>query len=463
VYERWLLLTLAIGALAFGAVYPWGYWPLAVAAALLGVWALVRSRSGPTPTGLRPLMILLVIVGVAIAVQAAPLPRRALLALTPATDRFLQQYDVGYAISPPPFHSLAIDASSTLTVLALYSSLALLLAGLARAGARVDLERVVVGLTFFGIVMAVFGIVQRAALGPSEAHRVYGVWESTYKGDPFGPFINRNHFAGWMILTVALVMGHSLAVFERARRPRAAGAGDWLRWLATPAASQFAFVILAVLVMATALVLTRSRSGIGGLVIAGVVMTFAMARRTGSPVQRGLVATYGVALVGGAIFWGGLSSTLARFATASVDMASRWSAWQDTWRIIGDLPWFGTGLGNYAAAMLIYQSANRDTMFAQAHNDYLQILAEGGVLVALPVVMTLVMIVHLIRRRFADGREDRAAYWRRAGAVAGLCGIAAQSLVEFSLQMPANAALFVVTLAIALQPSARVPTRAHRI
>jgi O-antigen ligase len=100
--------------------------------------------------------------------------------------------------------------------------------------------------------------------------------------------------------------------------------------------------------------------------------------------------------------------------------------------------------------MLVYQTNDRRFIYAQTHNDYLQVLVEGGILVAVPALVASVMVVTRIRRRL-QARDDRPfTRWIRLGAVAGLIGIAAQSLVEFSLQMPGNTMLFAFLLAVAL-------------
>jgi O-antigen ligase len=468
VFEVLLLVVLAAGALAFGAVYAWAAWPLTVSSALLGLWALFQARAAPdphvTPTpASRRLQIWLAVVGLAIACQAAPIPLGWLHTLSPATDRFLQQFALGYALQPPESHAISIAPVWTLTVLARFSGLALLLIGLIRAGTAVRFDRLAGGLVILGLGLAVFGVLQRAALSPGTAHRVYGVWESTFKGDPFGPFINRNHFAGWLVLSAGVGMGHALAVLDRARPPRAAGIADWLRWLPTPQASRFAFTTFATLAMGTAIIATRSRSGVGALLVTIAAFTLAASWRATGGVRRALIVTYGAALAIVALLWAGVSATLMRFATASVDLASRWSAWEDTTRIIRDFPWFGTGLGTFDLAMLVYQTGYRDTMFAQAHNDYLQLAAEGGVLVGVPAVLTLVVLTGLIRQRLRTGQADVAGQWRRLGAAAGLLGIAAQSLVEFSLQMPAVATLCVVVLGLAASPPGRRSSHARRV
>lgn len=447
--ERALVAILAAGTMAFGAVYPWGYWPLAAATALIGLRAYLTAAPRPDRRH-PPLALPLAAVAAGIALQTLPLPRGAILALSPATDSFLTQYELGYAAQPPAMHALSIDVWGTVTALALFAALAVFLIGLAREGTRVHFERVVGGLVVFGLVLAFAGVIQRAALPPDRTHLVYGFWAPIFKGDPFGPFINRNHFAGWMILTTSLSMGYALAALERSRRPRDGGAGSWLRWLATPEASRVTFVLFAVLAMATSIALTRSRSGIAGFLVAMGFLTVMIARRAAGARTRWLAVAFGVVMAGGAVAWSGTEATLSRFSLASVDAGTRLSAWRDTWHIIGDFPWFGVGLGNYGTAMLLYQTAHRDTLFAQAHNDYLQVLAEGGLLVAVPAAIALVAIALLIRRRLADPSDSPARRWLRVGAVAGMAGIAAQSVFEFSLQMPAIAALFAFTIAVAV-------------
>jgi O-antigen ligase len=135
--------------------------------------------------------------------------------------------------------------------------------------------------------------------------------------------------------------------------------------------------------------------------------------------------------------------------------------WRDALHIIGDFPWFGTGLGNYGLAMLVYQSGPREAIFFQAHNDYLQLFAEGGLLVAIPAIVTVWILVRTVRRRLAERADSVPTYWIRAGAVSSLAGIAVQSAVEFSLQLPGITVLFVVVAAIATHRS--VSRHAHRV
>jgi O-antigen ligase/polysaccharide polymerase Wzy-like membrane protein len=460
-FSRALIAVLAWGALSAGARYPWAYWPLALAAANMGVWAYLVTGSRRNPS-LRGLTWALLAVTVAMAVQVIPLPYDTFAVLQPAADRFFRVHRVSYAFALPEWHSLSLDTGFTLTALGLFVALAALLVGLARALPHMRLDWLVSRVTALGVLVAIIGVVQRAAMGTRPL--VYGVWPASAVETPFGPFFNRNHFAGWMVMALPLALGYAASSFELARRPRRGRVVDWLRWATTPDASRSMVVLFCVLAMAASLVITGSRSGIISFGVAMIVFGWAMARRIGSRAARRLAQAGLIALFAGAVVWAGTHSTIARFSLVSVDLPGRFAAWRDTLHIIRDFPWFGCGLGTYGLAMLVYQSTLRTAIFVQAHNDYLQFVAEGGLLVLIPAVMTVVILVRRVISRVIEVDADVLTYWMRAGAVAGLCGIAAQSLVEYSLQRPGITALAVVLLALAIhRPAHRSGAYENRV
>jgi hypothetical protein len=390
--------------------------------------------------------------------QAVPLPRSIFLTLSPATDHVLSQLTLGYGIQPPAWHAVSIDAASTMAVLGLFGAFALLLVGLASAG-TCRLDRVINALVLFGIAMAVLGVIQRSLTPPNESI-VYGFWRSIDKGDPFGPFINRNHFAGWMVMLLPLVLAYAWAVLERARR-KVEEPPPLLRWALTVEANRVLMLGVVVVVMGMSIALTGSRSGVASLAIAVMVLAFFMVKRTQGGRRRLQVAGVLALVVVAAVGWAGAGRVADRFSRAPSELEGRFGAWRDTERMIHDFPAVGTGLGTYPQAMLIYQTSDRSEMYAEAHNDYLQLAAEGGLLVGIPVLLTLGTLAWTIRRRLRSNDDDSMTYWVRVGAIAGLVGIAAQSVVEFSLQMPGNAAFLVLLIAIAIhRPSRRM--HAHR-
>jgi putative inorganic carbon (HCO3(-)) transporter len=448
----WLLAvvaTLAWGAGAFGSPYPWAYIPLLIASTAIGLGGLWIGRRN---SGLSiPLMIGLILIALAVSTQLVPLPLSRLEVLSPHAPRILAQHSLEFSLGQSQTHSLSIDASRSQLGLAFFGAFTLLLLGTARILRRETANRLAGALMILGVALATFGIVQRATFNGM----IYGFWDiSQGGGSPFGPFINKNHFAGWMLMALPVALGYLFALGSRGMRDRKSGFRNIMLWLATADANRAVLTGFAILIMALSLVLTMSRSGIiacaAALLIAGTVTS---RRQTGAS-RRTLTVGYLVFLVIAVVSWVGLDQIVTRFG--HMDPSSiheRPAIWADTIRIAKDFWLTGTGLNTYGISTLYYQTAVPGLHLREAHSDYLQLAAEGGLLLAAPIVLTIVAFAFEVRRRF---RQDTGSiWWIRLGAVIGLVAIALQSVVEFSLQMPGNAALFAVIAGLAIHDSRR--------
>ena len=152
--------------------------------------------------------------------------------------------------------------------------------------------------------------------------------------------------------------------------------------------------------------------------------------------------------------WTGFDPIAARFAASgAADAGGRLGIWGDTWRLARRFPIAGTGLNTYGVATLFYQTVDLKQHFAEAHNDYPQLLAEGGALVCIPAALVILAFAWTVRRRFREVYVESSDYWIRIGAVTGILAIALQEISDFSPQMPGNAVLFVVLLALAVRHS----------
>jgi O-antigen ligase len=159
---------------------------------------------------------------------------------------------------------------------------------------------------------------------------------------------------------------------------------------------------------------------------------------------------------------GGLFADVTLLATRlegsfSEGLAGRLSIWGQTLPLVRDFWPLGSGAGTYQTAMIPYQTMSRLFYISHADNELLQLVAEGGVLIGLPVAAVLVAGIRLIAQRL---REDRTAvFWLRLGAAAGLTAIAAQNMIEMTLRVPANGVLFTIAAAIAIH--ARASAESH--
>jgi putative inorganic carbon (HCO3(-)) transporter len=462
--------TLAVivwGALAFGAVYPWAFWPLLAACAIVGVAARTAHRRRQMPADARAVVLALVGVLGATALQVVPLPAPLLARVSPSTDAFLADFDLNYAFGSvpdaaassgpaPARHPISIAPRATHVALAFVAALTLFFAGLVRALSPSRTRRLAGLIVAFGVVLAIIGIAQKAMLGDHvwAGMKIYGFWTpASLLTTPFGPFVNRNHFAGWMLMAVPLAIGFAIGTAEQSGR-RSTGARAALLWLSSPAGGRMQLTLIAAFVMSASLLMTRSRSGAGCLFAALVLLSLAArprfrSARAGWTTLASLAAVFVIVLT---LAGGGVGARL----TNGVDAVElRKNIWADSGAVARDFPVTGTGLNTFGTAMLAYQTTQRDQHFQEAHNDYLQLAVEGGLLVGLPALAAIALAVRGVRRRFAAAEDDAMTYWIRAGAAAGLVAVALQAFVEFSLQMPGNAVLFVALLAIAMHGSMR--------
>lgn len=440
-----VVTTLAWGVLSFGAVYPWAFVPLAMACASLGLWGLVTARRRRAGWGDGALIAAFTVMGLAVGAQLLPVSRTALRAISPATDAFLGEYEVGYAFLDA--HPLSIRPADTLLGLGLLIAFGLLIMGAARRLTTRACTRLAGGLVVLGAAIAVEAIIQRAFT----TRAVYGFWYPYNETDSvFGPFVNRNHFAGWMLMALPLASAYFFATLRRTARGMT---GDWRQrivWLASSEASRTMLAGFAIVLMTLSLLLTLSRSAMASFAVTALVCGAIVVRRARTAARRTAVVGYLVALAAISIGWAGADRLTTRFAaTTAADVSFRLNAWRDAAFIIREFPLTGTGLSTYPTAVVLYEPPNADKRFNEAHNDYLQLAAEGGLLLCAPALALIIVFATLVRRRFA-GDTDPIALWMRTGAATGIMAVALQEVVDFSLQMPGNAALFAVLCAIAL-------------
>jgi O-antigen ligase len=434
------------GAFAFGAVYPWAYAPLLIACAAVGIAGLALGRNA-VPVGLA---IGLGLVALGAMVQLVPLPRAALETVSPAGHRFLAEYDLGYAFGGRG--QLSIRPQATVLGLAFVAAYGLLTLGLARLLTRSSARTAAGAVVIVGYALGLFGVMNRALF----TGRIYGFWEPLMGGTPFGPFVNRNHFAGWMVMAMPLALGLFLAQVSAGMRDVEGGLRGRLLWFGSPEAGRTVLVGFGILIMALSLVLTLSRSG---MIAAAISLLVTLLVATVRPLGRwrfALVFVFLMATVMLVAEMAGTERIQGRFAGANPQtIGGRLPIWADTVQIASAFFPFGSGLNTFGIATLMYQRSMPGLHLAEAHNDYLQLAAEGGLLLGVPIVITIVAFMRRLRARFRE--SDEASYWLRVGAVTGMGAVAIQSLVEFSLQMPGNAVFAVVLLALALHQ-----TPAHR-
>jgi O-antigen ligase len=384
-----------------------------------------------------------------VALQLVPLPPAWTDWLSPEADRVRQAVRLDALIrGPSAAIPLSVDPAATWHALATLLTAALTFyvarAHLAAGGVR----RVCRAVTVVGLLLSLEALIQRA----STPLLIYGFWSpGSPAAQPFGPFFNRNHFAGWVLLAMPLALGYLIAQL-RSRSHRSARAV--MRALGESGALVTAAAVLAMLV---ALVATQSRSALVGLVVATVAGWWLARDRPGlSPSVKAaaLLGFAGVLLM--LAVYGNLDALVTRFgSTLTATEIGRVAIWRETAPMLRDFWFAGVGAGGFDVAMLAYQRTvifhphlDEYVRVNHAHNHYLNVAAEGGLLLAVPMIAGLVGMAVALRRRL--GAERGEIFWVRVGAVAALAAIAVQSLWDVPLVTPANAILCALAAAIAL-------------
>ena len=450
---RLIPLVIALGTLAFGAVYPWGYIPLFAIAAAIGGAGLTRAGVRPP---MRPVVAALLLLCAAAAAQLVPLPSRVLDWLSPSTAGLLSRYDLAFA-GGAGWAPLSINPRSTRIAVFALCALSLYVVGLSELLHGRSVRALPTTLAIFAVPLAVFGIYT----WEYNNGLMYWFWETqdvpyALGGgtNQFGPFVNRNHFGGWMLMTVCLLIGSLFARLERATPERGTRPRRRLEWLASPEANGLVLMIAAVLVAVISLVWTMSRSAMVGFAGAAAAFAWLAVHRRRLGVKRRAAAVAALAtMVLAAVVWRGPVALFAWFQNER-DLLGRLATWRDGADVVRDFPVFGTGLNTFSDAMLFYQTGNPAFHMAQAHNDYVQLAAEGGLLIGVPAAAAALLLGRAIRRNLRAARAESRGYWIRAGAAVGLMAVAIQEVFEFSLQIPVNALLFATLAAVALAPVA---------
>ncbi|HEV7798925.1 MAG TPA: O-antigen ligase family protein [Pyrinomonadaceae bacterium] len=419
-------LAIILSALAYGTVH---YWALALfflgAVTILVLWLIDGWNLGSFRISRNVLQFPLLGMFLLGVFQLLPLR---------------QPENVG-THSIPLVSSLSFDPYSTRFILVQVAVLLIYFAAvLVFTDTPKRLRLLVRTIIVFGFFLAIFGLTQ-SFTSPDKVYWIRDMPQS----QAFGPFINRHHFAGYMELALALPLGLVFTgAIEREKK--------------------FIYLFAAGL-MAVALIMTNSRGGIISLVAEILFLVAFMGlghrhkkkrdsgehkpRIRSAAVKAGLALALIVAMFGGVVLMGGEEALSRIVGSVNTDdpTTGRAHFWGVTIDMIKTHPILGTGLGAVGVVYTGYDSRNGAYRLEQVHNDYLQVLSDGGIVGAL---IGLFFVVSLFRMGFArlDSRDD----FRRGvatGALAGCFAVLIHSFFDFTLHTPANALLFLVLAALA--------------
>lgn len=423
-----LCVMLVFSNIAFGAVETWALAFLSIFAAFIVVFwiadALVKKEFWFSSSKLQLPLVGLILIGL---IQLLP----------------LRSSDISSdLLSVPAVITLSLEPYLTrIAVVHLVVYVIFFAAALTFINIQTRLRKIVVFIIIFGALMAFFGILQRLA----GVEGIYGLRPSP-NAVPFGSFVNQHHFAAFMEMTIGLTLG---LIFGKA----------------TDKDKRFLLIIAAVL-MGIAIVMTSSRGGM--LSLFGVLVFVITAnllkkqkdenksstenrqnyRRNFTLIAGGLALI--LSLFGAVILLGGDASLLRGVGlTTEQDLSNgRLHFWYIALQIIFEHPILGAGLDAFGTAFTRFDTWNGTFRVEQAHNDYLQIWADAGIL----GFACVVWFIWLLFKKGLQAVGDALNRFRRnaaIGALAGCFGVLIHSFFDFPLRTPANAFFFLTLVVLA--------------
>ena len=303
-------------------------------------------------------------------------------------------------------------------------------------------RKIAVILCVYGAVIAAFALLQ----GIAPNGKLYWVRQPRLGGWIYGPYVNHNHYAGLMELLVPIPLVLSLTHLTHEKERIAAG--------------------VAAAIMVGTVFLSGSRGGMIAIFVELALLAVVLLRQKKTMRIALAAGAFAIVLVSLLAWLGGkeLTSRVTSISTESRSEISggvRLSIDRDALRMARHKPILGWGLGTFPIVYPQFRSFYTNFFVNEAHNDYLQLLSEMGLL---GVAVTIWFLIALYRRAFR-----KISNWMSevSGAVTlactlGFTGILVHSLFDFNLQVPANAALFYVLCSLAAAPALLQRTRKRR-
>ena len=283
------------------------------------------------------------------------------------------------------------------------------------------------------------------------AQAVYGSLSLAIDGGGVanGSFINRNHFAAYLVLGLSIGIG--LLVASMGEGTRVITWRQRLRHIGALILSSKAPLRIFLAIMVIALVLTHSRMGntsfFASMLIAGTLALVLFRNMPRSVIV--LIASLiviDIFIIGS---WVGLEQVRDRLVETTLQQETRDEVGRHSLRLWQDYPLFGSGAGSYQGVFPRYrQGDDGKGIYEHAHNDYLEFLSESGIIgIVFPAGVVIVALLNAVNAQ--RKRRNQLARGIGFAATMAITAMLIHATVEFNLQIPAYAATFMVILATA--------------
>ncbi len=443
---RIFLSTLIFCPLAFGTVETWSVLIMeaGIFSALFLYLFLIRKRGGQgmieTP-GLMPLAALLCY----ILFQAIPLPPGLIQMLSPSAFALYSQSV--WVAQPGAWATLSLYPKATVSEflrIASYAGAYILTVQFLSESRR--FRKTIGLLSIFAVAVAFFSIIQH--LAPNG--KIYWIRELTQGGVPFGPYVNRNHFAGLMVMLLPILMVRFL--LSRPSSHQDSLRGKVSEFLHSSLTNIHLLLGFSVILVALSIFLSLSRGGILSLCVSLALLGFLLSRRIINR-KGGLLLVSTVIIIFYAVGWFGWTPLFERFRSIRTPQGEvselRLDIWKDSIGIVRDFPLTGTGAGSFIHAYPAYRTIPGRAIADHAHNDHIELLTNGGIIGAGLFVWFIAAVLVTAYQAFQKRRDPYSRHIS-AGLFAAIAAFFLHSATDFNFFIGANGLYLFLLLGLAV-------------
>lgn len=453
-----LFFLVVFSPLALGTVQPWAYTTMEIVILfLLAAWFSKMIWRGQFKISKLPVFFPLSIFIVIVIFQMVPLPPKLLSTLSPASHKAYKVIGPERVAdrTPPegmqtqwrPISVYVHQTKSGLLKFLAYMAVFFLVVN--NLNSRRDVRFFLWTLAVSGFLFSLFALAQKFTWDGM----IFWYFRPPPGMSVFGSYLNKNHFAGYIEMIIPLTIGLGLSGLSSRVFPSVSIQDQNLsegRIESNPG-RLYVLLFMSVL-MGVALFLSLSRGGMISFLVSMFMMVFLLRKkgRDGSwskplyiaiTLMLFLIATIGHDQVGGRI------ATLFHVDGLNREIV-RPRLWMEALRVLSEFPAFGVGLAAFGSVFFLYQApGTRGVVDLYAHNDYLQLLSETGLVGGVLIFSAALLFFFHILSRFRALR-DRRMIPMVAGGIASCVAIAVHSFVDFNLYIPANALLLALILGL---------------
>jgi len=446
-----LIILLIFTPIAFGSVELWAFSLMELGILLIIVLWAIQSFILRTPNSnerihafthlpINAVAVFLFLFLFLVLIQMIPLPSGIVKIISPNT--YALRHSLTFDLSPLTFHLSFVPFATRIEFFKWLTLTGLFLFFLNwKPFNRNIINHLILIIMLVGIAESLYGMLEFFS------GHCYILNLNIQASAVTGTFINRNYFAGYLLMVIPLSLGYFFS-HEALQRSRFWG---WRHRLSSLDGKTL-LIAFGIILMILGLLFSASRMGIMSLLLSFSLISFLFREsQKGQRFSKTTVLIFGLALLWAV--WIGLDAVISRFFTTSESFKERWMFWVDTFQIFKTFPLIGSGLGTFVHVFPMYRSFHIRGLVTHAENDFLQLLSEVGLIgIGLLLVLFLFLFFKVVSGIRSLSQRDSQKYIGMGGIV-GILALMFHSLVERNIQIPANAFLYAFIWAVVLKIS----------